>query len=820
MKCTSIRWLIACMFGLLLLGSAATAQSILPRGNDHSHVAVDSGPRPARRTTGANSTPAARSGRISTTPDNQILVELAPEDTTAGNLFDLNGRTLTFTPDGRGGYSRSVQSVAWENNIGRPVADGEEIHLQSFTFDFAASRWGSFFVSRHGLITFGEPLAYDYWLQNRFGPMSEIAGQFVTAPTISPLFKPVLGGREDSYGAMQYVAHGVDQAVVTWITSEPIYYEQGVPPERPARFQVVLGADGTVRLSYVDVFLGDGIVGLFQHDDIAKSDLIIAMADALDSEVAGYLDLLDVAIYATSDDSVAILEFLVREPIPDPGDHAWYSYRIYFDADRPWWETEWDDMDNVWQVDIGRWARGERTVSGDGVIGLLRSASSNRIALLADTSTIQGIPVSIKADSAEFHGDRYVAGDSVRPPVLLEVPRVPRVDLSQPSSRYSRKHQEVFHYSSVPNTMDIACRVVGELGDEFDLLVFHSEFRTDSQESASPWNGYSGNVGVEGVGNPSQNVPPCDADRLKGHWARPVLMNVGVVDHSRRTIDRTPFDGALVLFAHEFTHAWTAAISFDRNGKVERLFDDWSHWRPDLHVPTAFPWRETETCRMSLMGGGPCWNDNGNGTFTPHLGYRDSGPSWLDLYAMGLAEASEVPDMFILRNARPVNEGDRWGPHTGDKEVVTIEQVVAAEGPRAPSAAEAQRDFNAGFVYLLEPGQTPDRDMLGLHAEYRDKVIEHWSHVTGGRSRMTTTVPSIANRSPVANRTLTDHAVGVGRGVVVDAGAAFRDPDGDPGGSPDGVACRGSRATVNGKSKSRTLSSASATWPVLRAGAR
>lgn len=43
---------------------------------------------------------------ISTTVDNQILVELMPEDTTPANLFDLNERTLVFTPDGEGGYSR------------------------------------------------------------------------------------------------------------------------------------------------------------------------------------------------------------------------------------------------------------------------------------------------------------------------------------------------------------------------------------------------------------------------------------------------------------------------------------------------------------------------------------------------------------------------------------------------------------------------------------------------------------------------------------------------------------------------------------------
>ena len=37
------------------------------------------------------------------TADNQILVELVPDEATRPNLFDLNGRTLVFTPDGAGG---------------------------------------------------------------------------------------------------------------------------------------------------------------------------------------------------------------------------------------------------------------------------------------------------------------------------------------------------------------------------------------------------------------------------------------------------------------------------------------------------------------------------------------------------------------------------------------------------------------------------------------------------------------------------------------------------------------------------------------------
>ena len=46
---------------------------------------------------------------------------MKPEDTTPPNLFDLDRRTLVFRPDGRGGYSRDVRSLQWEDTLGAEV---------------------------------------------------------------------------------------------------------------------------------------------------------------------------------------------------------------------------------------------------------------------------------------------------------------------------------------------------------------------------------------------------------------------------------------------------------------------------------------------------------------------------------------------------------------------------------------------------------------------------------------------------------------------------------------------------------------------------
>ena len=149
--------------------------------------------------------------------------------------------------------------------------------------------------------------------------------------------------------------------------------------------------------------------------------------------------------------------------------------------------------------------------------------------------------------------------------------------------------------------------------------------------------------------------------------------------------------------------------------------------------------------------GGGFWSDNGDGTFTVTTNFGGaSGLSWLDLYAMGLAEASEVPDLFVLRNLEPAPGNDRprrsgqyRGTFHADKEVISIDQIVAAMGPREPPATRSRKEFNIGFVYLLKPGKTPTPVLLQLHKDYIDRVVEYWSDVTGGRSRITVAVPGV-----------------------------------------------------------------------------
>ena len=538
---------------------------------------------------------------VSVTSQNQIIVELEPDDVVAANPFDLAGRSLVFTPDGRGGYSRAVGPLDWDpEDRGERPDRPAEIDLKHFRFDFSGREWGSFFLHRTGLITFGQEFPPER-TPARFGTMGMIAEAMAEIPTISALYKPYLWGNV-------YVSDLPDRVVITTYAWDPQMAVYGRRPQETFDYQVVLHSDGRVAFNYG------------------------------------------------------------RDPA---------------------------DADEAFR---------------DGIVGLFPTA-----------------------------------------PTTEELPRSPdRVaDLSQPDSRFSAVQTEVFRYPAIRDrgegVADVSCRIIEVLGDEFDFFAFNSQSRVDQQEHG-PAHGfggfYRGNIQdeVQGIGLRGNYRTPCES-RLKNSWGFPVWMKARTVVNEAYADDghRTPYDEGLTYFAHEIAHTWLAHASYLANGERIPMQSDGSHWALELHAPAAFPWHGP--VNGSIMGGAS-WREDSDGTFSPTVGWwtKAGGLSWLDLYLMGLATPEEVPDMFILRNLKQVTS-DRRGPYTGEKEIVTVEQVIAAVGPRNPPAEQAPKAFNVGFVYFLFPGEAEDTELLRNHADYRDRALDHWRHITGGRGQLTTELP-------------------------------------------------------------------------------
>ena len=698
-----------------------------------------SGMTPAPPPPAIEVTPVGRG--ISVTSENQILLELMSEDLAPANPLDLAGRTLMFTPDGRGGYSREVRALDWDEEAddAERMREPVEVELEHFRFPFAGREWDSFFYTRPGLISFGEPIPSDAHWPKRFGTMPQLFDLFAITPTISALYKNYLGGNV-------YVSNLPDRMIVAFFVYDQAFLVYGQRPKETFDFQIVLHSDGRIALNYgpepqnPDEAFGDGIAGVFPG--IAETGLLGSVPDRVDASVPAHLDLVETALYAAAKPDIVLVEFTTRGPIrPIPNQEIFYMVAI-------------DDWDFV--AGVALQPDGSRTARWDAAWPAYdRDVDDNRIGLLFDSGEFSGHSTSVRAFARSRNqltgswGPRH--GEHSAVISFPEVADPAPIDLSQPDPRPSAAQYEVFRYPMIRDGSEgvghVSCRIIEVLGDHFDLFAFNSEFRVDQQQ-AGPGHGfagfYAGNIQAEvtGIGIEGTDTTPCES-RLKNSWGYPVWMKVDSVADERHTKlpGQTPYDHGLTIFAHEMGHTWLAHAQYMKDGE-RRLMTagGGSHWAFELHAPAPFPWWGTEN--GSVMGGS-YWRENSDGTFTPTRGWstKGGGFSWLDLYLMGLATPNEVPDMFVLHNVKQV--GERWdGPYTAEKkEIVTMEQVLAAMGPRNPPPERAPKVFNIGFVYFLLPGQEPDPELLREHVRYRDRMVEHWRHVTGGRGQLSTELP-------------------------------------------------------------------------------
>ena len=72
-----------------------------------------------------------------------------------------------------------------------------------------------------------------------------------------------------------------------------------------------------------------------------------------------------------------------------------------------------------------------------------------------------------------------------------------------------------------------------------------------------------------------------------------------------------------------------------------------------------------------------------------------------------------------------------------DRTKVTIQDVIAAEGPRLPDVDHSQQKFNTGMVMVVEHGKTPSPELIERTNGIRERWMDYWGPLTGHRSSMT-----------------------------------------------------------------------------------
>ncbi|MEJ7605430.1 MAG: hypothetical protein WKF37_04000 [Bryobacteraceae bacterium] len=193
-------------------------------------------------------------------------------------------------------------------------------------------------------------------------------------------------------------------------------------------------------------------------------------------------------------------------------------------------------------------------------------------------------------------------------------------------------------------------------------------------------------------------------------------------------------DTPLTTIAHEAGHLFLAYASVRDENDPEA--------RPMLGYQTAH-WNFRFNSEASLLEGNRIV-DNGVGTSPRFLTTASvEGFSPLDQYLMGLRAPEDVPDTFLVTDARGATSTGtpRVGvAFDGNRRDVRIEEIIQAEGRRTPDHTVAQRKFRFAFIAVTGNGADPTEQELQQIEVYRRNFEEFFARASGGRAQAETSL--------------------------------------------------------------------------------
>lgn len=207
-----------------------------------------------------------------------------------------------------------------------------------------------------------------------------------------------------------------------------------------------------------------------------------------------------------------------------------------------------------------------------------------------------------------------------------------------------------------------------------------------------------------------------------------------------------PVSGRYV-FDQEFMHRWGAFVDVSHPDLAADALRgrDSAHWSYWLHTPN------------SPMEGNT-WEDLGNGVWSVDYDAAST-YSDLDLYLMGFLGPDDVGDSTFLvvndeeqdsvgRNPSSTPEylveatsGTGQPVHVSASPLtVTVDDVIAAEGPRVPSVEESPRTFRMAYVVLVLSDDVLDEATLAAIDSVRVMNEADWEEDVRGLADLDTTL--------------------------------------------------------------------------------
>ena len=316
---------------------------------------------------------------------------------------------------------------------------------------------------------------------------------------------------------------------------------------------------------------------------------------------------------------------------------------------------------------------------------------------------------------------------------------------------------DVFSATATISETEIGRRFFENHPDRFDQVTLFLGFDFDLDGNAYAYEIAVKND-VQGIGLGQGD----DGAAFGSHGALRGFLNMGSLDGT----DRYPPDPAhvylgtnstLSLMGHEFGHQWLAYAAFRDGSASSRaiLGRDNAHW--SFFFNSGASVMEGN----AIQDNGASRGDSRFVTIAATNTY-----SALDRYLMGLARPGEVPPSFVVQNPVGTTKERASSPQVGvtfggERTDVTIDSIVAALGPRAPSVFETPKVFRQAFILLTQKGKPATPEQIEKVQRIRDAWVAFFHEQTGGRGWIVTDLQDTAGTT--SNRMLFPHFQGDSR---------------------------------------------------------
>ena len=222
-------------------------------------------------------------------------------------------------------------------------------------------------------------------------------------------------------------------------------------------------------------------------------------------------------------------------------------------------------------------------------------------------------------------------------------------------------------------------------GDNYDFVFIFTEFEFDTGEAAAF--AITLENGVEGIGLDIRDFSTdFHSEKLQS------IINMASLDRWKFNPSDPKYDDLLGTMMHEVMHRWGIRVKYiDAQNQVSnRLLG-----RADVH------WNYFLNSNASVMYGSLWEETQANQFKTTDVRH---GLSPLDLYLAGFASKDSVADIFVINNGSAgvrIDIPPLIGTEiTGDKEVISIDDIIAYEGEREPDYNNSQHQFDIKFILL------------------------------------------------------------------------------------------------------------------------